>query len=537
MNTPGKDYTHHSWLAAAALIAVLVAVSFIPPQSVGGVKLRRANILSDLLSFDDAEAAGTRRRAGALRRRGVPYRHGRRRRTHRGRHHPARGADHLRMAPAQDTARRERAVPDSARFVATLTPIEDFSDSRTHPGLLRHAAQRSAPGAHRLPGRLVRRGRHPHGRPARTAPVGLLGRRRGFAPMASPLTAFRRTVKTQSKGWTTYNIMQRKAAPAAPARALLRLGLGEPACGRGLDPLGEHRLPANASTPAPRRASSSSRPGDSRVEVTLNDALRREFEIAGDDAVRQIAVSAPHIRSLAFKVLLRAEGFIGYGAVFEGRRRRGRQLLRAQQQRAGDVLDQPVGQRPDQRPRWATTWWSSSTGSTSCSRACTTTPTTPDRSRRWSPTSSQCFPAAAVLVLGVSDRSVKTDAGFEPMDAIPHMLDCQRRCAAREHGRGLLRPTCDAMRAAGRHGTVRRQRLGRQGLHPHQLRRRAPRGMGARSTPSTPGSRKPTPSSGSRHASAARPRRPSSTRRAGAADRPQHPPGPILRNPSTRAAQ
>lgn len=57
MNTPEKDYTHHSWLAAAALIAVLVAVSFIPPQSVGSVKLRRANILSDLLPFDDAEAA------------------------------------------------------------------------------------------------------------------------------------------------------------------------------------------------------------------------------------------------------------------------------------------------------------------------------------------------------------------------------------------------------------------------------------------------------------------------------------------------
>ena len=60
MNTPGKDYTHHSWLAAAALIAVLVAVSFIPPQSVGGVKLRRANILSDLLSFDDADRKSTR---------------------------------------------------------------------------------------------------------------------------------------------------------------------------------------------------------------------------------------------------------------------------------------------------------------------------------------------------------------------------------------------------------------------------------------------------------------------------------------------
>ena len=59
----------------------------------------------------------------------------------------------------------------------------------------------------------------------------------------------------------------------------------------------------------------------------------------------------------------------------------------------------------------------------------------------------QCFPGAAVLVLGVSDRSVKTDAGFEPMDAIPHMLDCQRR-AARNTGAAFW-PTCDAMRALG----------------------------------------------------------------------------------------
>ena len=56
MKAPEKDYTHRTWLAAAALIAVLVAVSFIPPQSIGGVHLRRANILSDLLTFDDKAA-------------------------------------------------------------------------------------------------------------------------------------------------------------------------------------------------------------------------------------------------------------------------------------------------------------------------------------------------------------------------------------------------------------------------------------------------------------------------------------------------
>ncbi len=37
MNKLGEDYTSKSWLAVMALIAVLVAVGFIPPQSIRGV--------------------------------------------------------------------------------------------------------------------------------------------------------------------------------------------------------------------------------------------------------------------------------------------------------------------------------------------------------------------------------------------------------------------------------------------------------------------------------------------------------------------
>ena len=51
-----ENYARKGWMAAAALIGVLAVVSLIPPQTVGGVKLRRANILSDLVVFDDAPA-------------------------------------------------------------------------------------------------------------------------------------------------------------------------------------------------------------------------------------------------------------------------------------------------------------------------------------------------------------------------------------------------------------------------------------------------------------------------------------------------
>lgn len=50
---PGKDYTHRSWIAVTLLIAVLIGLSLIPPQTLGGVSLRRANILSDLISFEE----------------------------------------------------------------------------------------------------------------------------------------------------------------------------------------------------------------------------------------------------------------------------------------------------------------------------------------------------------------------------------------------------------------------------------------------------------------------------------------------------
>ena len=391
MNTPGKDYTHHSWLAAAALIAVLVAVSFIPPQSVGGVKLRRANILSDLLSFDDAEAAEPAAEPALF----------------------DEEEFHIDMAAvaerieadttprevqityewllAQDTARRERAVPDSARFVATLTPIEDFSDSGRIQAFCDTLLNAPRPVRIAFLGDSFVEGDILTADLRERLQSAYSGGGAGFAPMASPLTAFRRTVKTQSKGWTTYNIMQRKAAPARLRENFYVSGwVSQPAAGASTRwESTDYRKRLDSCTTARVFFLS---PRDSRVEETLND-----YSVRSNNGQAMFWTN-PSVNA-------QINAMLGYDLVVL---QYGLNIMQPGVKNYTNYAGQIEKMIAYVR---------------------------------------QCFPGAAVLVLGVSDRSVKTDAGFEPMDAIPHMLDCQRR-AARNTGAAFW-PTCDAMRALG----------------------------------------------------------------------------------------
>lgn len=458
-----QDYTRRSFQAAAALIAVLVCVAFIPPQTICGIPLRRANILSDVLRFDDKEAADEtlpelddefsgdfHRFAGQLDAGEAPL--------------PADSiaaeppaADTLSTAPqlafewtpADSEPPTEPPTGDTARLLTTLTPIEDFDTLADGP-LYRFCA-RLADTARRTPVRIAVLGDSFIEGDILTADLrerlqsAYSGGGAGFAPMASPLTAFRRTVKTQSKGWTTYNIMQRKAAPARLRENFYVSGwVSQPAAGASTRwESTDYRKRLDSCTTARVFFLS---PRDSRVEVTLNDAQRREFDIAGDDAVRQIAVSAPRVRSLAFKVLSGAEDFVGYGAVFEGR---------------GVVVDNySVRSNNGQAMFWTNPSVNAQInamlgydlvvlqyGLNIMQPGVKNYTNYAGQIEKMIAYVRQCFPGAAVLVLGVSDRSVKTDAGFEPMDAIPHMLDCQRR-AARNTGAAFW-PTCDAMRALG----------------------------------------------------------------------------------------
>ena len=477
MNTPEKDYTHKGWIAAAALIAVLVAVSFIPPQSLGGVKLRRANILSDLVTFDDAAAPAPEPQPFDE----AEFHVDMERVAERIEADTAPRAVQTTFAwdlRRDSAARRRTAAPDTARLVAQLTPIEDFDTTgirgmRAFCDTLLNA---------RRPVRIAFFGDSFVEGDILTADLreklqlAYGGGGTGFAPTSSPLTGFRRTVRTDAKGWTSYNIMQRKRAPETLRGHFYVSGwMSQPAAGastRWESTDARQRLDSCTTAHVLFRS-----PSDSRVRLTLNDTLRRTFDIPGDEAVRRIVVRAPHLHALAFEVLSGTEGFAGYGAVFESD--------------AGVVVDNySVRSNNGQAMFWTDPSVNAQidamlhydlvilqyglnimqAGVKDYSGYSRQIEKMVDYVRR-------CFPGAAVLAgrqrpFGEGRRGLRTDGRHSSHDRLP---------AARgpEHGRRLL---ADVRRhaGAGRHGAVRAERLGRQGLHPHQLRRRQPRGLGAR---------------------------------------------------------
>lgn len=445
MNTPGKDYTHHSWLAAAALIAVLVAVSFIPPQSVGGVKLRRANILSDLLSFDDAEAAEPAAEPALF----------------------DEEEFHIDMAAvaerieadttprevqityewllAQDTARRERAVPDSARFVATLTPIEDFSDSGRIQAFCDTLLNAPRPVRIAFLGDSFVEGDILTADLREQLQLRYGGRGCGFAPMSSPLTGYRRTVGTRSAGWNSYNIMQRRTTPEALRGDYSVSGwLCRPADGatvrwtgsdfrRRLDRCGVARLLFISREP-------------SRLELTLNDSLHRTFDIPASEALRQIVVRAP-VASLALRVVRGGAGFTGYGVQFEDAAgvTVDNYSIRSNNGQALFGTNPSVNAQIDAFAEYDLVILQY--GLNIMQEGVTNYSAYAARVEKMIAFVRSCFPEAAVLVLSTSDRSVKSDTGFAPMSSAPAMVDWQRR-AARATGAAFW-SVYDAMRAQG----------------------------------------------------------------------------------------
>ncbi len=456
------DYTHRYAAAPLWVVAVLALISLVPAWSVGGVRLRRANILSDVLRwesdtqtgegeaelpYDEAEfeidLEAVSQQVAAVQEQFTAVDND-----------PA-------AIPTADSAVLETCyvwdmdegspAPEERTFTpdeAPVTPIEDFDST----------------GQSRME-LLYRKFAH-YGTKIRIAFLGdsfvegdiltadlreqlqerFGGCGCGFAPTASPLTGFRRTVRTTSRGWSSYNIMQRRTTPAdLSARHIVSGWVCRPQQGastrwectdarRCIDSCREANLLFSSRE-------------ESRVEVTVNDSLHRTFDITPAAALRRISVRGT-IRSIEMKVLDGAAGFIGYGAQLGGDgvvvdnysiRSNNGQAMFWSDAALNAQLDHEVGgydlvvlqyglnimqKDVDHYTNYAT------------------------QLGKMIAYVRQCFPQAAVLVMGVSDRSTRSAEGdFVPMEAAKGLTRYQRKAA--EAAGAAFWSTYDAMQQLG----------------------------------------------------------------------------------------
>ena len=454
MTNPNDDYTSRGWLVTTAALAVLILVSFIPPIEAGGVSLRRASIISDLVTFDsDTAAAEAEQEAqpeinveefevdldevaeqvAQTTATASPFGEG----TSASwegifDEQPTGGeAQHDDEPLPSLEALLKADYSDILPADSLITSIEEFRGDefdtpmhRLYEKLL--AGQESVRvafmGDSFVEGDIL------------TADLRELlqdtfhGGGVGYVPVASPFTGFRQTIKTTSKGWTPYNIMQRKSTPEPYVGDYFVSGWVARATDGAstrwdMTDRRRHLMECNRA-----RLLFISRES-SKITVILNDNVQREFEFDGCDVVRQIVVEEEQILSLEMRVDSGAAGFTAIGADFDStsglsldnfsvRSNNGHAMFwssasvnaQIHSMRPYDLVVLQYGLNIMQADRHNYSLYGEQV----------------EKMVRYV---ESCFPGAAVLVMGVSDRSQRNEQGIVPMSSAVDLTRSQREAA------------------------------------------------------------------------------------------------------------
>lgn len=442
MTKPSDDYTSRGLLVAATTLALLIAVSFIPPINAGGVKLRRASIVSDVVNHHEKEqteqelqpeidvkefevdlesvaeqvakttaTASPTGEATSASWEGIFD------------EQPTGGDSPSRAAPKLDMD-LEALLPDES----LLTPVEVFGGEGNDMELLYEKILSEKPI------RIAFMGDSFVEADILTADLRELlqdtfkGGGTGFAPMASPFTAYRQTVKTTAKGWTPYNIMQRKSTPS-PLNGDYFVSGWVAQGSDGASTRWEMTSRRRHLTECRRARVLFISRDDSEIAIRVNDGEQRTFSFTGSDVVRQIVIEQENIASLEMTVLAGGNGITGYGADFEDvkgvtvdnfsiRSNNGQAMFwtnpavnaQINSMRGYDLVILQYGLNIMQSERKDYSLYA-------------------QQVEKMIHFVKNCFPKAAVIVMGVSDRSERDEEGFKPMKVAENLSEWQRKAA------------------------------------------------------------------------------------------------------------
>lgn len=433
-----RNSLFRAWITSLCIAAGVCATALIPPTEVFGVKLHRTNILSDLSHFESDERDNV-----------VEYE-----------------ADIERLEEQLAVIESKQPAPVTQADLVVPEPVKIIYEWRADdyaplPSARRPSSEELRPAADavivpiedfdtlpqsrfdRFVERLV------EGCSVRIAFMGdsfvegdiltvdlrhelqslFGGRGVGFVACDIPFATSRKSIKRRSTGWSSYSIMKPKAAPESLRDKFFVSGYVAQG-GTGVSTRWEVTEPYPTLAGATEARLLLISPDDSSVELTLNDTLCRRFDIDGDEALRQIVVESAPYRSIALKVL---EGkIICYGVSIETddgvqvdnfsvRSNNGHAIFGtnpAINRQADDLAGgydlvvlqyglniMQAGQRSYSKYR--------------------------DQLRDMIAYAERCFPQAAILVLGVSDRYVKSDQSglYEPIGSADALAAYQRAAA------------------------------------------------------------------------------------------------------------
>lgn len=417
-------------LSVLLVIGLLIGLGALPAINIGGVELRQINILSEItetpqdplteqdLQIDLADFEIDIERVEAS----------------------ARGArEMLAMAepePQEPTEKIEKAPQQIAERSNQITPIEEFDSLSTSAmGRLYRRLSDSTKvtriavlGDSFIEGDILTQDLR------ETMQSRYGGRGAGFAPFDSPTSKYRGTVRSESSGWQTYNIMQRRNAPSTLTPHWFVSGWLSEATSDGAQ--SRLRLTSmreyNNQSGRVRLLFKSLEGSD--LSVAVNGDERREYRVDGSEQLQQIIIEQDSINEIAFRIERGAEGFIGYGCCFEGDGSGG----------GGVVVDNfAIRSNNGQAVLWSDPATNAQfdalvggydlvvlqyglnllqSGVRNYSRY-------GEQIEKLIAFAQECFPRAAIVVWSVSDRSIKRDGAFVPMDEARDMAGYQRAAA------------------------------------------------------------------------------------------------------------
>lgn len=254
------------------------------------------------------------------------------------------------------------------------------------------------------------------------------GRGVGFVPCDIPYAIARNSVKRIATGWVSYSVMNPKKAPVGVRDNFYVSGfVAKGGAGARANWQSVNSFPTIDSCNVARVFFAS--PGDSRVEVVVNDTMRQQFDVEGADKLRQIYIESP-VKSLSFKVL--NGNVMCYGASLEsgeGGVTVDNFSIRSNSGNAIFGTSAVVNRQFDQLLDYDLVVLQYGLNIMTASQR--------DYSKYRAKVcdmieyAKRCFPNAAILVLGVSDRWVRSNGCYVPMSSVAALTSYQRSAAER----------------------------------------------------------------------------------------------------------